>query len=118
MSDTAISVAKEFHEAWTSGRLEDAFLHVNDDVVVKTPDGEIRGIQAHKEYLKNFSEINTGVTNLAAFGDDRHAVLFYYPHTAITQTAPAAEFFTVVDGKIVADELVFDRKAYEPPAGQ
>lgn len=44
-----------------------------------------------------------------------HALLFYYPHTAVTSTAPAAEHFTIRDGKIVEIRLVFDRLSFAPP---
>ncbi len=57
----------------------------------------------------------TGLTDVAAFGDDEHALLFYCPHTAVTSTAPAAEHFTIRDGKIVESRLVFDRLSFGPP---
>ncbi len=40
---------------------------------------------------------------------------FYYPQTASTATAPAGECFTVRDGKIVENVLVFDRPSFGPP---
>ena len=41
-------------------------------------------------------------------------VLFYYPHTAATSTAAAAEHFTIRDGQIVETQLVFDRLSFTP----
>ena len=36
----------------------------------------------------------------------------------MTSTAPAAEYFTVRDGRIVESLLVFDRLSYAPPQAQ
>lgn len=41
--------------------------------------------------------------------------LFYYPQTGATSTAPAAECFTVRDGKISETVLIFDRLAFVAP---
>jgi len=65
-----------------------------------------------------FSQMMTGLTDIAAFGNEQNVVLFYCPHTAVTSTAPAAEHFTVRDGRIVESLLVFDRLSYAPPQAQ
>ena len=51
----------------------------------------------------------------AGFADGERVALFYYPQTATTKTAPAAECFTVRNGKIVENVLVFDRLSFGPP---
>ncbi len=56
----------------------------------------------------------TGLTDFASLGDGSTAVLYYCNHTSFTSTAPAAECFTVVDGKIVEIHLVFDRMSSAP----
>lgn len=92
--------------------------YVADEVVVHAPGAEIAGKGAYREYLGGFMQMLTGLTNLAAFGDDDGAVLYYFPHTPFAQTAPAAEFFTVTDGKISESHLVFDRMSFGPPPEQ
>ncbi len=57
----------------------------------------------------------TGLGDIAEFTDGDRVALFYYPQTAATSTAPAAEFFTVEDGKIATSVLIFDRLSYGPP---
>ncbi len=101
---TALETASAYHRAWTSGDLDGAFAHVADDIICRAPDGEITGKDAYRSYLGGFSQIMTGLTDIAAFGDDKHGLLFYYPHTAVTSTAPAAEHFTIRDGKIVESQ--------------
>jgi ketosteroid isomerase-like protein len=112
---TALETALAYHQAWTSGNLDDAMALVADDIVCRAPDGEIAGKDDYRAYLSEFSRINTGLTDIAAFGDDDHALLFYCPHTAVTTTAPAAEHFTIRDGQIVQSHLVFDRLSFAPP---
>jgi len=114
----ALQTALTYHRAWTSGDLDGAMKHVSDDIVCRAPDGEINGKGAYRDYLGGFMQINTGLTDVAAFGDDEHAVLFYYPHTEVTSTAPAAEHFTIRDGQIVESQLVFDRLSFAPPQAQ
>jgi len=54
------------------------------------------------------------LTNIASFADGDRVVLVYYPHTATTTTAPAAECFTVRGERIVESVLVFDRLSFAP----
>lgn len=117
VQDSALQVAAQYHSAWTSGDVDAAMDLVDEDIVCNAPDGEIKGKDAYHTYIQEFSQINTGVTNLASFGDESQALLMYYPHTEFTSTAPAAELFTVRDGKIVESQLVFDRMSFGPPQG-
>lgn len=112
---TALDVVSAYHAAWTSGDLDAAMDLVADDVAVHAPGDEIKGKDAYREYLGGFLQIMTGHTPQAAFGDAERAVLFYFPHTPVTQTAPASESFVVADGKIQESHLVFDRLSYGPP---
>ncbi|MGY4719598.1 nuclear transport factor 2 family protein [Naumannella cuiyingiana] len=114
-TSTALDVVSAYHAAWTSGDLDSAIALVADDVVVHAPGEDVIGKEAYREYLGGFLQIMTGHTPLAAFGDDQQAVLFYFPHTPVTQSAPASERFVVSDGKIKESHLVFDRLSYAPP---
>lgn len=115
---TALQTALEYHCAWTSGDLDGAMAYVADEFVCHAPGEVLTGKEAYREYLGGFLQINTGLTDVAAFGDNEHALLFYYPHTDVTSTAPAAEHFTVRDGQIVESLLVFDRLSFAPPSEQ
>ncbi len=115
---TALETASAYHRAWTSGDLDGAFAHVAGDIICRAPGGDITGKDAYRSYLAGFNQMMTGLTDVAAFGDDEHAVLFYYPHTAVTSTAPAAEHFTIRDVKIVEIRLVFDRLSFGPAPQQ
>jgi len=110
----ALETALAYHRAWTSGDLEGAIAHVADDIVCRAPGGDITGKDAYRGFLGGFAANMTGLTDVAAFGDEEHVVLFYYPHTAATSTAAAAEHFTIRDGQIVESQLVFDRLSFTP----
>ncbi len=110
----ALETALAYHRAWTSGDLEGAIAHVADDIVCRAPGGDITGKDAYRGFLGGFAANVTGLTDVAAFGDEEHVVLFYYPHTAATSTAAAAEHFTIRDGQIVETQLVFDRLSFTP----
>ena len=88
----ALETVLEYHRAWTSGDVDRALERVADDIVCHAP-GE----------------------DLVSLADDQHVTLFYYPYTAATSTSPAAEYFTVHDGVIVENLLVFDRLSFGPP---
>lgn len=114
----ALETALAYHRAWTIGDLDGAMASVADDIICRAPDGDIIGKDAYRGYLGEFTQIMTGLTDVAAFGDGEHALLFYYPHTAVTSTAPAAEHFTVRNGKILESRLVFDRLSFTLPEEQ
>jgi len=114
----ALETALAYHRAWTTGDLDRAMAHVADDIICRAPGGDITGKDAYRGFLGGFASNVTGLTDVAAFGDEEHVVLFYYPHTAATRTAAAAEHFTIRDGQIVESQLVFDRLSFAPPQQQ
>lgn len=122
MTDTnpspALQTALTYHRAWTSGDLDGAMAHVADDILCRAPGGDITGKDAYRGYLQGFVGVMTGLTEVAAFGDEEQVLLFYYPHTATTSSAPAAEHFTIRHGQIAQSLLVFDRLSFGPPQAQ
>ena len=88
---------------------------VADDIVCRAPGEDLVGKDAYRGYMAGFAPNLIGLTDVASFADADHVALFYYPHTAATSTAPAAECFTVRDEKIVESVLVFDRLSFLSP---
>jgi hypothetical protein len=111
----ALATALAYHQAWTSQNLDQAMTYIADGITCDAPGTRISGAQQYRDFLGGFMTQLTGVQNVAAFGDDATAVLFYYPHTATVSDAPTAECFTVVGGKITRSVLVFDRPSFAPP---
>lgn len=111
----SISIVQDYHRAWTSGDVDTAMTYVADDVNCRAPGKDLTGKPAYREYIAGFAPALTGLADIAGFAEGDRVALFYYPQTAATATAPAAECFTVRNGKIVESVLVFDRLSFGPP---
>lgn len=114
-SSTALETVLAYHRAWTSGDIDRAMNRVADNIVCRAPGDDITGKDAYRRYLAGFAPNLTGLSDVASFADQDHVALFYYPQTAVTSTAPAAEYFTVRGGRILESLLVFDRLSFAPP---
>lgn len=116
-NDDALATVETYHRAWTSGDVDRALDLVAEDFVCHAPGQRLDGKAAWRDYLSGFAPRLTGVVEVTRFGDgDGHVAQFYYPQTAATRTAVAAEHLTVRDGLLVENVLVFDRLSYGPPA--
>jgi hypothetical protein len=122
-SSPALEVALAYHRAWTGGDMERAMTYVADDIVCDAPAGRLEGADAFRAFMGPFAEILTRSELLAAFGDDRTAVVVYDTDTVPVKGAPGAEWLAVADGKfrhmrIIFDRLPFDaaRRAAAPPS--
>jgi ketosteroid isomerase-like protein len=114
-TSTALATVLDYHRAWTSGDIDRAMSNVADDIVCRAPGEDLTGKDAYREYIGSFAPSLTGLIDVASFADGDSVALFYYPQTALTSTAPAAEYFTVRDGVIAESVLVFDRLSFAPP---
>lgn len=112
---TAVDIVKRYHRAWTSGDIDQAMEFVADDITCRAPAGDLTGKDAYRAFLAGFAPRLTGIEDIAEFTDGDRVALFYYPQTVVTSTTPAAECFTVRDGKISESVLIFDRLSYGPP---
>jgi hypothetical protein len=112
-SSPALSVALAYYHAWTGKDVDRAMTYVADGVVCEAPAGRIEGVEALRQFMAPFAGMLRDSELIAAFGDDETALLLYNPHTTLVQDAPSAEHFTVKDGKIVHDLLVFDRTPFD-----
>ena len=114
MTSPALQIALAHHRAWTSKDLETAMTYLADDVVLDAPPGRITGLQAYRDFLAPFAEqFLIRAEMLAAFGDDRTALIMYDTETIPAKCAPAAECVTVRDAKIVYNRFIFDRLPFE-----
>jgi SnoaL-like domain len=109
----ALSTALAYYQAWTGKDLDRAMTYVAEDVVCENPIGRIEGLEAFRQFMTPFAEMLTGSDLIGAYGDADTAVLVYNPHTTLVPDAPSAERFTVRDGRIVHDLLIFDRTPFD-----
>jgi ketosteroid isomerase-like protein len=116
MNDTtspALQVALGYYEAWTSKDLERAMSYISEDIVCEAPAGRIEGAEAYRAFMAPFVQILTDSSMIAAFGDERTALVMYDTETVPVKSAPGAECVTVEDGKIIRSRFVFDREPFE-----
>ncbi|WP_322783106.1 nuclear transport factor 2 family protein [Actinomyces bowdenii] len=86
-----------------------------DTITCRAPGIDLEGKEAYRAFIGGFAPSLTGISEIAEFSDGQRVALFYYPQTATTSTAPAAELFTVTSGLITQSVLIFDRLSYAPP---
>jgi len=115
-SDTAspaLSTALAYHRAWTGHDIDRAMSFIADDIVCDAPAGRLEGADAYRRFMAPFVKILTGSALIAAFGDQRTAVIVYDTETVPVKSAPAAECVTVVEGKITYSRFIFDRAPFD-----
>lgn len=109
----ALDTALAYHHAWTGHDFDLAMTYVADDVVCDAPAGRIEGADAFRAFMEPFSQILKAARVLAAFGDDRTALLMYDTETVPVEHAPASEHVTVHSGRITHVRIVFDRAPFD-----
>ncbi len=113
VNPAALRIALAYHQAWTSHDFEQAMTYIAEDIVCRAPAGRLTGAEAFRGFMGPFVQMVTGSALIAAFGDDRTALLMYDTGTVPVQEAPGAEFITVADGKISQLRIIFDRLPFD-----
>jgi ketosteroid isomerase-like protein len=109
----ALHTALAYYQAWTSHDLDKAMSYIADDIVCDAPAGRLEGAAAYRDFMGPFVQILTGSNLIAAFGDDKTALIMYDTETVPVKSAPGAECVTVADGKITYSRFVFDRLPFD-----
>jgi ketosteroid isomerase-like protein len=113
MMTEQLTVALEYHRAWTGKDLDRAMSFIAPDIVCDAPAGRIEGAEAYRAFMAPFVQMLVRTDLIAAFGDDERAVIVYDTETTLVPSGPAAECVTVRDGKIVYSRFIFDRLPFE-----
>jgi hypothetical protein len=103
---TPVTMSRAFTEAWTSHDMDAAAGYLADDVVFDGPASHSTGMPAYLTGLSAFAQSVTGMTMLAALGDDTQALIMYEV-TTLDGTLICAEHHTFRDGKLQTDRLTF-----------
>jgi hypothetical protein len=109
----ALRIALAYYEAWTGHDLDKAMSYIADDIVCDAPAGRLEGADAYRAFMAPFVQILTGSNLLAAFGDDKTALIMYDTRTVPVASAPAAECVTVTGGRITYSRFIFDRAPFQ-----
>jgi hypothetical protein len=106
---SALDIAAAFLDAWTEGDFEKAGTYLADEFVF---DGPIAHYTSASDFLagsRRFIEaIRPGWRRVAAFGDDREALLLY--DLTLRSGAPLriADHYVVSGGKIQTETILWD----------
>jgi ketosteroid isomerase-like protein len=109
----ALRTALAYYQAWTGHDLDQAMSFIADDIVCDAPAGRLEGAAAYRGFMGPFVRILKGARLIAAFGDERTALIMYDTETVPVTSAPAAECVTVADGKITYSRFIFDRAPFD-----
>jgi ketosteroid isomerase-like protein len=109
----ALRIALAYFQAWTAHDLDQAMNYIADDIICDAPAGRLEGAEAYRAFMGSFVQMLTGSELIAAFGDDKKAVVVYDTETVPVKSAPGAECVTVTDGKITYSRFIFDRAPFE-----
>jgi limonene-1,2-epoxide hydrolase len=104
-----VQVLRAYFEAWTNKDMTTAMSYVAEDVICDAPAGRIEGAAAYRDFLGPFASTLTGATLIAAYGDEKQAMIMYDTASPLVASAPGAECVTVVDGRIAYSRFLFDR---------
>jgi len=105
----ALRVALAYHQAWTAKDLTLALKYVADDIVCDAPAGRIEGREAFRAFLEPFAQTLISASLIAAYGDERRALMMYDTSSPLVASGPGAECLTVELGKITHNRFIFDR---------
>lgn len=109
----ALRTALAYYQAWTGHDLDRAMSYIADGILCDAPAGRMEGADAYRAFMGPFVQILKRADLIAAFGDDKTAVIVYDTQTVPVSSAPAAECVTVTDGKITYSRFIFDRAPFE-----
>jgi ketosteroid isomerase-like protein len=113
ITSPALRTALAYYQAWTDHDLDRAMSYIADDIVCDAPAGRLEGAAAYRGFMGPFVQILRAAKLIAAFGDDRTAMIMYDTETVPVPSAPGAECVTVADGKITYSRFVFDRAPFD-----
>ena len=104
-----LQIALAYYRAWTTQDFDRAMTFIAPAIVCDAPAGRLEGAPAFRAFMEPFSRIVRHSDLLAAFGDEKSAVLIYRTETAPVRDAPGAEHLVIADGLIAHLRIVFDR---------
>jgi SnoaL-like protein len=104
----ALITARGYHDAWTSGRLEDAGRFLDEHVAIEVPVNSYDGRDSFMLAVAGFGQLASAVTLLAEFASDDDAMLLYDMTVPQLGQMRVAEHFTVTAGRIIRLRQVHD----------
>jgi ketosteroid isomerase-like protein len=110
-SHEALSVARRYHQGWSSRNFEQSINLLAPTVKVEVPINDYPTAESFAQALRGFGETVTDVELLSEMGHDNEAMLLYDMQADGLGQLRVAEHFTVANGKIVRLRQIHDTAA-------
>ncbi len=111
MNAQPLSVAREYHGAWTAGDFDRAASLLAEDLLVEVPVNSYDDRAQFMSAVSAFGSLATDVRILAEFGTPTDALLLYDMDVEGLGPMRVAEHFTVVEGRVTRLRQVHDTAA-------
>lgn len=108
---SALSVARAYHQAWTSQDFDAAGRYLADDLETDVPLNTYGSKADWVQAVRGTRQITSTVRVLAEFGTDDEALLLYDMVLEPIGDLRIAEHFVIADGRIVKIRHVHDTAA-------
>jgi hypothetical protein len=107
-SPEALSVARRYHQGWSSRNYEQSIDLLAPTLKVEVPINDYPTAESFAQAIRGFGEMVTGIELLSEMGHDNEAMLLYDMQADGLGQLRVAEHFTVADGKIVRLRQIHD----------
>ncbi len=112
------ALVRTFLEAWGSGDLDSAADLIAGDVTFDGPNQHVAGRDGYLEALAAFAAKVTGLDIVSVVAEGDEVMALYNVVVPPFGEIPSAEHFTVTDGRIRTDRLIFDTGIFARPPAQ
>jgi hypothetical protein len=109
------AVVRTFLQAWGSGNLRSVADLVADDVIFDGPNQHVTNRDDYLSALAAFAAKVTGLDILSVVAEGDEVMALYTVAVPPFGRIPTAEHFTITDGRIRTDRLVFDTGVFARP---
>jgi hypothetical protein len=107
-SPEALSVARRYHQGWSSRNYEQSIDLLAPTLKVEVPINDYPTAESFAQAIRGFGEMVTGIELLSEMGHDNEAMLLYDMQADGLGQLRVAEHFTVAHGKIVKLRQIHD----------
>ena len=110
---SALEIATAFLDAFTAKDFEGARSHLADDFAFQGPIARYESAEDFLAGSRTFAEtIRPGWKKVAAFGDEREALLLYDLSLVSGAAMRVADRYTIGDGKIRTETILWDTHGF------
>ena len=107
-NNEALTVALAYFQAMANKDVTGIMALVDDRIACFNPIGDFEGSDRFRAFEDGFSRMIEKLTLVAAFGDEKQAVIVYACDTLPVKNSHVAEHLTVEAGKITSNRVIYD----------